>query len=174
MTSLRLTLAVLVLAAACRTTPIPAQPAIPIPPPLDVADAEAAIVYELARQPLPTALAPGEHISQESLAPLAHARGLEPGMRATGWYPESLQPELILAGYLFDRHYLRAVIRFGNDQVQTSIDESQYLKQENGRIHKVALVWMNELDRRIIEAMARMADLRRASDATRQSPKAER
>lgn len=156
----------LVLAIACTTVTISERPVTLLPLGVDRADARAAIVFELAQQALPARLAPGAHISEETLVPLLGERLPADSQKPLGWYPESLGPDAIDAGYHYGRnHYLRAAIRIEERGVRASIVQSQGMNQDGQRIHRAALAWMGDLEERIRTGLARMAALRRASDS---------
>jgi hypothetical protein len=154
---------VAVLAAACTSVIIAERPVIPLPAGLDRADARAAIVLELAKQPVPTPLPPGERVPEATLIAAVGARSVD-GAKTTGWYPESLEGEVVNAAYKHGRnHYLRIAIFVEDRGVQTRIVQSQGMNQEGKSIHRSALVWQAELESRIQGALSRMAEVRRAS-----------
>ena len=164
MTWRRLACASVVLALSCTSVTINERPVILLPLGVDAADARAAIVLDLARQTFPAPLPPGVRVPEATLAAVVGDRPLYPGEKVTGWYPESLESNVVNAGYKHGRnHYLRAAIFIDDRGVRTSIVQSQGMNQTGASIHRGAFVWLSELEERIRGALSRMAEVRRAS-----------
>lgn len=140
------------------------RPVILLPLGVDPIDARAAIVLQLGRSPFPPSLPPGSRVTEESLVAVTGERPLMDGEKATGWYPESLESSVVNAAYKHGHnHYLRAGIFIDAHGVQTRIMQSQGMNQTGSSIHRAALMWLGDLEEQIRTALARVAELRRAS-----------
>jgi hypothetical protein len=121
-------LAVVALVSGC-TAEIGPRPSISVPPNLSQRDVEVVILSEL--------------------------QSSDPSREA--WFPESVEPGVIYAGYQRGRHYLRAAIRFDERTIIASISDSRNLDQSENRINEHAVIWMDQLEGRMRRAIGQAA-----------------
>jgi hypothetical protein len=151
-------LAATTLALGCHTAPITERPAIAVPAGLSGADVQFAILRELLGTKA-NELTPGAEITDRALeAVLAGYRSVS--RRRAGWYPESVEPGVVHAGFESRAFYLGVAIHHSASSVQVAIVESRNLDQANGTIHRNALVWTDQLETRIRRALGEMATIR--------------
>lgn len=144
----------------CWIVEIRPRPQIPIPPQLSPEDAEMVLLYELMGQPLPVTFARGERLGDEGLN--AFVGGRTPSAQTQRvWFLESVDSPVLTVGYLQGHLYLRVAVRFQPQGVDLRIVDSKHLSQEGGKIHEVALIWVDELEASIRRALGQAATVRR-------------
>ena len=156
MFKLRLVMVVLACTLGCKSSklvPIKQRASIAVPAGLNANDVEVAVLYELADQQVPADRAPGERT--ESLF-----RKLVGSPDAGMWYPESVEQGLVYAGFEKGQHYLRVAIEYTDSAVQIRLIESRNLLQIDQRIHRNAVVWIDQLEVRIRRALGKTATTR--------------
>lgn len=66
------------------------------------------------------------------------------------WYYEGKRgKDIIYAGYHRKKFYMRIEIKYSEDNLVFTIVDSKNLRQSKRSIHKSALIWLNELERKI-------------------------
>lgn len=145
----------------CYTAKIPVRPAVSVPPLLSEPDVELIILFDLANQPLPPEFTNGERIADNALQAAFGWRYQTAQPPRAVWFPESVEPGVIYAGYERRNHYLRAAIRYTQSSVSISIVESRNLYQSGDRIHKNAIAWVDQLEGRVRRALGAAATAKR-------------
>ena len=123
-----------------------------VPPNLSTPDVETAIIASLTPPP-PEQLNAREQITDRALnAVLRRYRSVE-DFPSNTWFPESVAPGMVEAGYKRGEYYLRAAIQFDDRTVNLRVIDSRNLRQNGDRIHKTAVVWLDSLDTQIRRAL---------------------
>ena len=144
----------------CKTVPIEQRASIAVPAGLNANDVEVVVLYELANQNVPANLKPGERIANNAMKALFFPFYQSVSDRKAGWYPESIEQGVVYAGFEKGRYYLRVAIEYTDSVVQTRLIESKNLSQTGWRIHKSAVVWIDQLEMRIRRALGQMTAIR--------------
>ncbi|MEX2207671.1 MAG: hypothetical protein WEF50_15705 [Myxococcota bacterium] len=148
------------LLAGCKTVPIEQRAPIAVPKGLTANDVEVAVLYDLANQNIPADLTPGERIADSAMKALFLFRYQTVSDRKPGWYPESAEQGVIYAGFEKGPFYLRVAIEYTDSAIQTRLIESRNLSQTNTRIHKAAVLWIDQLEMRIRRSLGQLAAVR--------------
>ena len=77
------------------------------------------------------------------------------------WCVESVESRLLTVGYVQGQFYLRVAVRLQPQGVDLRIVDSKSLSQEGGKIHEVALIWVDELEASIRRTLGQAATVRR-------------
>jgi hypothetical protein len=158
MPSVRSVAAVVVasLLLACRTAPIPAFEPIAVPAGLSLQQVELAILAGITNKSLPRDTDPARTYTDAEFQKLIWDDYLRdaPGR---SWFPVSRAPGVVYAAVDTRGHYLRVALQFDRTSIRTEIVESRNLLQEDGRIHKRALSWIENLHAHIRRELTRIA-----------------
>lgn len=148
---------------SCRTAPITQRPPIAVPPGLTANDVKFAILEDLANRPEAPTLTPGEHIADDAMKVMLWPfyKGTPPAEQQ--WFPESVEPGVIYAGYQKQDYYLRVAIDYDDTSVRLRIVGSKNLNESDGQIHKSAFKWISTLENEIARALGRFVARRHLS-----------
>ena len=160
MRKLGLIVVALAFTLGCRTVLIEERASITVPAGLNANDVEVAVLYELANQNVPADLTPGERIANNAMKALFLFRYQNVSDRQPGWYPESAEPGVVHAGFEKRAYYLRVAIEYTDSAIRVRLLESKNLAQTDQRIHKSAVVWIDQLEMRIRRALGQLAAIR--------------
>jgi hypothetical protein len=150
-------LLILSLLGGCKTVFIEQRAPIAVPAGLNANDVQVAVLYDLANQNIPADLTPGERIANNAMKALFPFGYQSVSDRKPGWYPEAAEQGVIYAGFEKGPYYLRVAIEYSDSAIQTRFIESRNLSQTNTRIHKSAVVWIDQLEMRIRRALGQLA-----------------
>ena len=164
MLKLRLVMVVLSLTLGCKSSKlalIKQRTSIAVPAGLNANDVEVVVLYELADKRVPVDLNPGERIADNAMKALFLFRYRRVSEREQSpWYPESVEKGVIYAGYERGSHYLRVAIEYTDDAVKIRFVESRGVSRVDNRIHRNAVIWIDQLEVRIRRALGKMAATR--------------
>jgi hypothetical protein len=156
---IRVVALLLVLAFACKTDVIVPRAPIAVPAGLTPEQIEIAILAAISGNDPGMLLRQAERPDGGGIEAVHAAVSLRRMPSGTGWYAELIEPGEIWASYFRGRHRLNVAIRYTASEVRTRITGSENLRQEDGVIHKNALVWLTELERRIGRSLQALAAL---------------
>ena len=137
---------VLVCLVACKTTWISNIHDLEVPFDLSSQQVEFAILAALADNPPPADLSPELEITDRALK--AWFGPFYQSARTPGrnWFLEGRSPGVVYSGLQRGSHYLRVALHYDSSKIRFVIEESRNLRQRGGRIHRSAVLWMQELE----------------------------
>jgi hypothetical protein len=150
----------LALVLGCRTVRIQPRPPIAVPSELTLEQVELAILAAVANESPAVAITPGSEgsVARIEAAKIGALRSQKPA--GDGWFPESIEPDAIVATFQKAHFSLRVRIRYTQYEVITEILDSRHLKQSRSAIHFRAIEWLEELETRIRRSLGALAVLR--------------
>jgi hypothetical protein len=146
-----------------KLAPLKKRTSIAVPAGLNANDVEVVVLYELVDKRVPVDLNPGERITDNAMKALFPFRYRRVSEREQSlWYPESVEKGVIYAGYERNggKHYLRVAIEYTDDAVKIRFVESRGVSQVDNRIHRNAVIWIDQLEVRIRRALGKTATTR--------------
>ena len=143
---------------ACRTAPEPGAYLIPLPAGMTPQQADVAVFAGILNKPPPADYDPTKQLSAQEFNSFVWQKFLGTA-RGRSWFPEKREGNTIYAVVNKGDLYLRAAIERQPGTLRITIAESRGLDQADGKIHKRAIGWLNNLDAHIRREVARMAVL---------------
>ena len=131
--------------SACTTTKNISPPPTLIPGALSNEEVEFAIMLAVKDAPRTKYSNEGMKMADDILA-YALGRGYT---KKKYWSYEGRGKNIIYAGFNYRSYYLRAEVRYNENNVNFKIVDSRNMKQDEKNIHKNALVWLGYLERDI-------------------------
>jgi hypothetical protein len=137
---------VLVCLVACKTSWISRIQELEVSPGLSSQQVEFVILASLADNPPPLELSPELEITDRALQ--AWFGGFYRSARTSSgnWFLEGRSPGVVYAGLQRRSHYLRVGLHYDEAKIRFVIEDSRNLKQSHWRIHRSAVVWIQELE----------------------------
>jgi hypothetical protein len=141
---------------ACKTVPIPAFEPIAVPAGLSLQQVELAIFGGITNRAPSRDIDPARTYTDPEFQKIIWDDYMRdaPGR---SWFPVSRAPGVVYAAVDTRGHYLRVALYFDRTSIRTEIVESRNLLQEDGKIHKRALSWIENLHANIKRELTRIA-----------------
>jgi hypothetical protein len=138
----------MLLAASCKSIPIPQNLPIPVPPDLTEEQVEAAIIAAVLETPKADPQWFNAFVSNNPSAAGIWQSMQGNGEADLGWFPESREPGLIYAGYAQGDYYLHVAIHYDTTSISTKIVSGRGLGQTQTQIHRGVVPWVRRLEDR--------------------------
>jgi hypothetical protein len=132
----------------CRTTWIGSGDSIAVPAGLEGEQVELAIMKALASRPRSND-GPDIVVDIGQFSARIDTDAFDQDPAQEGWHAESIEGDVVYAGFYRGAHYLRVAIGHDPREVRVRIVSSRNLKQSGHRIHKNAKIWVAQLEDRI-------------------------